>query len=41
MDLCEKTQNTKRHPWELARFTAIKKILQTYTNEGQKNVYWM
>lgn len=36
MDLCEKTQNTKRHPWELARFKAIKKILQTYTNEGQK-----
>jgi SAM-dependent methyltransferase len=36
MDLSEKTQNAKRHPWELARFKAVQKILLTYTNDGQK-----
>jgi 2-polyprenyl-3-methyl-5-hydroxy-6-metoxy-1,4-benzoquinol methylase len=36
VDLCEKTQNINRHPWELSRVKAIKKILRTFIRREHK-----
>ena len=32
MDLCEETENTRRHPWEFARVNALTKILELIKN---------
>ena len=36
MDLCERTYNMKRHPWELARLSSLKMILKPITRLGDR-----
>jgi hypothetical protein len=38
MDIREKTENSKRHPWELARYDIIKKTISKFQNKINFNL---
>ena len=38
MDLIEKGNSTKRHPWELARFEVVRDISKSFIKESTSNI---